>query len=373
MRRRHLLLGLGAWAAAHHAHAEASITVLAAWRERTGDRVGLLRDDGGALVESASLALPTRAHGLMAGADGSALIAARRPGDWLLRWHPGSSRVQWHWMDDDRRLNGHLARCALTGAVLSTETDLDSGAGLLGVRDPVTLNKQAEWPTHGLDPHQVLVLPFSVGPWPAGTVLVANGGIPTQAETGRSKRELGRMDASLVALESRSGRLLGQWRLPDPRLSIRHLACNLGANHRSCRVGVALQAEHDDAGARRMAPVLALWDGHRLGLCRGQPELAGYAGDITATESGGFVLSCPRANTLAVFTARGDFVSALPAADACALASSPRGWLAAGRDGWMRERGATNGLHPYRPVDSAGQPIATQWDNHASSWPRRRA
>lgn len=368
MRRRHLLLGLSAWTAARQAHAEAPMTVLAAWREGAGDRVGLLRADGGVLVQATSLAIPTRAHGLMAEADGSSLVVARRPGDWLLRWHPASDQVQWHWVDDDRRLNGHLARCRHTGAVLSTETALDSGAGLLGVRDPMTLNKLAEWPTHGLDPHQVLVLPASVGPWPAGTVLVANGGIPTQAETGRSKRALDQMDPSLVALEPRSGDLLGQWRLPDARLSIRHLACNPDANDRSRRVGVALQAEHDDAKAVQRAPVLALWDGQRLTLSHGQPALAGYAGDIMATESGGFVVSCPRANALALFNTRGDFDCALPWADACALVDSPLGWLAAGRHGWMQVRGSTLCWHPYRPVDTTRQSIAAQWDNHASTW-----
>jgi hypothetical protein len=37
-----------------------------------------------------------------------------------------------------------------------TETDLDSGAGLIGVRDAKTLEKLAEWPTHGIDPHQLV-------------------------------------------------------------------------------------------------------------------------------------------------------------------------------------------------------------------------
>ena len=48
------------------------------------------------------------------------------------------------------------------------------------------------------------------------------------------------MDASLVALHPGNGELLGQWRLADPYLSMRHLAWD--ARHQ--RLGIALQAEH---------------------------------------------------------------------------------------------------------------------------------
>ncbi|MES2839408.1 DUF1513 domain-containing protein [Hydrogenophaga sp. IBVHS1] len=38
---------------------------------------------------------------------------------------------------------------------------------------------------------------------------MAIGGIPTQPETGRAKRELDRVDASLVALDGYAGQVLG--------------------------------------------------------------------------------------------------------------------------------------------------------------------
>ncbi|ANY60835.1 hypothetical protein MA05_00350 [Comamonas aquatica] len=69
-----------------------------------------------------------------------------------------------------------------------------------------------------MDPHQLLLDRD-------GSLVVANGGIPTQPETGRRKLRLDHMDSSIVRLRPQDrGALAGQWQLPDPRLSLRHLA-----------------------------------------------------------------------------------------------------------------------------------------------------
>ncbi|WP_366522139.1 DUF1513 domain-containing protein [Candidatus Accumulibacter sp. ACC003] len=85
-----------------------------------------------------------------------------------------------------------------------------SGQGLIGLRDVQSMSKLDEWRSHGLDPHQMLVLPQALMGIPAGALLVANGGIPTQAESGRGKKVVADMDSSLVALDSKDGQLLGQ-------------------------------------------------------------------------------------------------------------------------------------------------------------------
>jgi len=310
--RRALLAWLGA-AACAPAFAQAGETRLAAtWLDQGRYLAGLLRLTGSGLSVLATQALPTRAHGLAAEADGGVLVAARRPGDWLLRWHPASGRTTWHWVDDDRVLNGHVRRSGDGRAVWTTETDQADASGLIGVREPDTLHKTGEWRTHGMDPHAMLVLPLALGDVPAGALIVANGGIPTQSETGRSHRDLTRMDPSLVALHPVSGALLGQWRLPDPRLSIRHLAFDpVGA----C-VGIALQAEHDDEAARRDAPLLATWDGRALTAAPPLAGALGYGADICARAGGGFWLSATRANQVLGLSPAGAVVARidLPAA-----------------------------------------------------------
>ncbi|QIM54794.1 DUF1513 domain-containing protein [Hydrogenophaga crocea] len=348
--RRALLAWLGA-AACAPAFAQDGGTLLAAsWLEGDRHLAGLLRLDGTGLQVQAALALPTRAHGLaVESGDGapSVLLAARRPGDWLLRWQPASGHTTWHWVDDDRVLNGHVRRSPDGRAVWTTETDQADASGLIGVRDAATLRKTGEWRTHGMDPHAMLVLPEALGGLAAGTLVVANGGIPTQSETGRSHRDLSRMDPSLVALHPGTGALLGQWRLGDPRLSIRHLAFDPVGR----RVGIALQAEHDDEARRRDAPLLATWDGRALTAAPPMAGALGYGGDICARAGGGFWLSATRANQLLGLSPQGELVDriALPAAGALA-AREGHAW--AGGDAAL-----------WRDVGSAPA-TALRFDNH---------
>jgi len=328
--RRQVLLTLGALAC-WPARAEVPAQLLATWVSEGRHQAGRLLVQGSAVSIRETIDLPTRAHGLAVEADGGVLVVARRPGDWLLRWHPARAKAQWCWVDDDRRLNGHVLRAPLNaadgvGTVWTTETDQADSMGLIGVRDAATLDKRAEWRTHGMDPHAMLVLPERVGDVPAGALLVANGGIPTQSETGRSHRDLTRMDPSLVALDARDGRLIGQWRLPDPRLSIRHLAFDPVSR----QVGIALQAEHDDHAVRRDAPLLAIWGADGLQAAPDTPHGMGYGGDICSRTGGGFLVSASRAHAVLAVDAEGRVVQRIPLHNAVALASSDAGWLGAG-------------------------------------------
>ncbi len=234
-----------------------------------------------------SLPLPTRPHGITAEADGGLLVIGVRPGTWLLRCDGAGRAMQQLRVDDDNsttRLNGHAATA---GEVLyTTETDLRSGRGRIGVRDRQTLKKLDEWDTHGIDPHQ-LILDHQ------GQLFVANGGVPRTLSD--KKYDLHRMDSSLVRLDGRNGRLLRQWRLDDPRLSLRHLAWSHDPADGDAYLGIALQAEHDEPAARAAAPLLAVLDGDALGIPTRANDGVGYAGDIAPAYQGGFAVSSHRA------------------------------------------------------------------------------
>lgn len=324
--------------------------LLAAWQSDEEQCIGLIDLAGGEARVAHRLAVPTRAHGLCVEAGGSVLAMARRPGDWLVRWHATTGATQWRWIEDGHRFNGHVMASPDGNTLWTTETDRESGLGHVVLRDARTLARAAVFATQGMDPHEMLVLPAHLGNVPAGSLLVANGGIPTQPETGRAKREMDRMDASLVALDGNTGQVLGQWHLPDARLSIRHLAWDPV----SARVGIALQAEHGDAQARHAAPVLAVWDGSSLLAAREQPALAGYGGDICARPGGGFLVSCTRAHHVAWFDARGVWQRSEPLQEACALGSTDSGWWAAGR-----ARALSN-----TATDPLGLPDGLRLDNH---------
>lgn len=239
-------------------------------------------------------AIPTRAHGMTQMADGSLLFTSRRPGDWLLRVRPDGTE-QWHWIEGDRAFNGHVIASHDGKHLYTTETDLADSQGLIGVRDAHTLEKIAEWRTGGMDPHQLLLDAD-------GSVMVANGGIPTQPETGRRKLKLTHMDSSIARLNPQAdGAIAGLWRLDDPRLSLRHLAWGPAVAWAPQRrwLGIALQAEHDSAEDKQQAPVLALFDGERLHAAPLPAGAAwqGYGGDISSYGPR-FAVSCPRADVL---------------------------------------------------------------------------
>jgi hypothetical protein len=227
--------------------------------------------------------LPTRPHGILPEADGGLLVAGVRPGSWMLRCN-GQGEVTAR-VDLDAgqstRLNGHAIVAPAGDRLYTTETDFATGRGRIGVRQRDSLKKIAEWDSHGIEPHQALVDQN-------GHLVIANGGIPrTRAD---KKIDLDKMDASLVRLDGQSGKLLRQWKLDDPRLSLRHLAWSAdrsGARH----LGIAMQAEHDSAEQRAIAPILAVLDGDELYVPTRANDGVGYAGDIAAAYGGGFALS----------------------------------------------------------------------------------
>jgi hypothetical protein len=251
-------------------------TLIADWQART-------------LGFGYTVPLPSRAHGLMAEPDGGLLVCSARPGTWLLRCDGKGKRVQQIDVrgEGDCRLGGHVIPSADGEQLYTTETDFASGKGKIGVRDRRTLRKLAEWDTHGLDPHQLLLDG-------KGTLFVANGGIPRTLQD--RKVDLDRMDASLVHIDTANGQLLGKWKVADPRLSLRHMAWSRPPQDPDALLGIAMQAEHDLEADRRRAPILAVFDGTTLDIPTRENDGIGYAGDIAPALHDGFALSSHQAD-----------------------------------------------------------------------------
>ena len=318
-----------------------SASLFAAWDDGISQRIGLLSLGDRAVQVISTLAVPTRAHGLAIEPDGTLLAVARRPGDWLVRWQPSSGKASWHW-NTARTFNGHVERRGDT--VFTTETDAETGQSVLVLREAATLREVAAWPTHGRDAHDFL---FDG----AGALWVANGGIGTDIATGRTK-DVRAMDSSLVRLDARSGALTGLWRLPDARLSLRHLALAADGS-----VGIALQAEHDDATQRAEAPLLALWRDGELRTVSG-PAAAGYGGDIAVIGSRFFV-SAPRADRVLAWDAQRAWSEIADTRQACALATSRQDLWCGTADGVL-SIDADRVVHPARRRTNS-----LQLDNHA--------
>lgn len=325
--RRTLLVALGAVAlykALPVAHAQSGSTIntagarmLAAWQQANGHfQVGVLNlkpDTPEFFQVQLAVDLPTRPHGLMHLQGDDYLVVARRPGDWMMCLNIRSGEVSRTWQDEDRHLNGHSAMHG--DFVYTTETDVFGASGVLGVRDRHTFELIDVWPTHGRDPHEMLVFPQGGLGIDEPFLLVANGGIQTHADMGRTQLNQLPMDSSVVAMHPRTGKVLNKWTVSDSRLSLRHMAV-----HAKGVVGIAMQAHHSTAAHRHVAPVLALLDEKGLRVVGESAGMKGYAGDIAATAEG-FVISCTKNNSAAQFDVRGNLLDTHVAESACALAA----------------------------------------------------
>lgn len=184
--------------------------------------VVLLAADGSPVVQ---VPMPERGHSFAFHPDSRRIVAfGRQPGfaarvfsadapDSFSDIHPAPGR---HFF-------GHGEFLPDGTTLVATENDFDEGRGVLGVYTvPAggTARRIAEWPTHGIGPHQVLLLADG------HTLCVANGGILTHPDYGKQALNLHDMRPSLVYLDARDGRLLEQQFLSPElhQLSIRHLA-----------------------------------------------------------------------------------------------------------------------------------------------------
>jgi len=346
MRRRPWLqsaLGLGALApllalAPHPLRAQqppapAPERFAAAWRRDGRDCVVLLHidwradpsDKQGALRVVAEVPVPTRAHGLTPLPDGGVVAVAQRPGRWLLRLDAQGAvvaRRSWPDAPEARTLNGHAElackRLGQPDVLCTSETDPRSGRGFIALRDLATLAPLAHFDSQGLDPHQMLLQAD-------GSLWVAHGGL---ARDRQGRRLPGTpIESALVKLDATRGELLDRWTLPDPELSLRHLAASEGAPPQAARLGIALQAEHTDPAARACAPLLAVLEGGVLKAVPARCAGAGYAGDIVSAPGGGFVVSAQKARSCWLWTPdQPDTLQQVAHLhEACALAPSGQG------------------------------------------------
>lgn len=306
------------------------------------DYVGLLEPDwaAGRVLIRQALAVPDRAHGLLDDGDAGFIAIAFRPGPWLMRVDADGRVVQRVVMAEEggRTLDGHAVFDPSGQWLLTTETDPRDDSGWISVRDRHTLKKMAEWRTHGIEPHQACLDAD-------GKLVIANGGIRRAAND--RKRDIDRMESSLVRIDPANGELLGQWRLPDRRLSLRHLALgNDRAPNGKPLVGIAIEAEHDDPAKRVAAPVLAIWDGGELRTPTHVPAGRGYSSDIVAGPGGGFYLNGEFAHNVMLWHPGKPAELTVIAELARARSLAP--WRADERDGVLI--GARKGIARWHPT-----------------------
>jgi uncharacterized protein len=358
--RRELLLGLGALVAAPAAPARADdgLLYLGARNDAAGEPHVSGFDGTGA--PRLDLPLAGRGHAFAVHPRRpEAVLFARRPGRTALvvdleRGRPLAT------IDaaPGRHFCGHGAYIREGALLCATEETDEAGRGRVGRYDPAQgYRRIGESPSYGVGPHEMAVLADGQ------TLVVANGGIVTDADAPGVKLERDRMRPSLALIDARDGRLLTEACLAEPlwRLSLRHLAIGRGDV-----IAVAAQDEGDVAD---LLPLAAVWRGRAgLEMLDAGPSVTtrmrGYCG-AAAMDTGGTLLgiSCPRGG-VAVFwdlaTARVLGTVDLP--DGCGIASDAAGefLLSSGRGGVVRVALPECRVTPL----PAGFVARARWDNH---------
>lgn len=299
--------------------------------------------------------MPMRGHGLLLDPrrPNEALVIARRPGTRAIKFDVPTGRILHEWQAaEDRHFFGHAVYSADGRILFVTENDVDKGHGLVVAHDADDFRVLAEFRTHGIGPHELLLMPDGV------TLAVANGGIQTLPETGRVKLNRGRIESSLAYLDSRDGTLLGRYLVPSTQQSLRHLALTPEG-----RIAAALQFEGDKSGPG--VPLMMLHHGESQLKFANAPQdawdrMRHYAASIAYdAASRRFALTCPMGNVIACWNIGGEYAGMIDVPKVSGIAFE---------DG---EGFASNELGEVYRIDAArleanllARLDGIQWDNH---------
>lgn len=355
-RREFLLAGLGALVLPSFAQAGTPGLRLLSPATRDGKHFSAALAAAGGDPTSATLAaLPWRGHGLQLDPrhPGEALIVSRRPGTMAVKLDLASGRVLHQWQaNEDRHFFGHAIYSADGRHVFVNENNIDTGRGLVSVRDADTFKTLEEYSSHGIGPHELLLMPDGV------TLVVANGGIQTFPETGRVKINRGRIETGLAYIDSRDGKLRGKYVLPTTRMSLRHLAIGAGG-----KVGAALQSE----GSRdeTNVPLLVFHGGEDALQVADAPaaewnRMQRYAASIGYDPvSRRFAISCPNGDSLACWNADGSYAGIIAVPKVSGIA------FGAGEGFVSNELGQIHQVDLSAMTARLHHSVAgLQWDNH---------
>lgn len=313
-------------------------------------------------LDRRSVPLPGRGHGVAVASGGGFVIFARRPGRFALAVWPDRPPVTFA-PPDDRHVYGHGVFSPRGDLLYATENDFARHQGVIGIYAPPDWRRVGELPTHGIEPHEVVLLPDDE------TLCIANGGIITDPEVGDGRTAIGDGVASdLVLVDRRSGALKGQWRFPSDlaALSIRHLAIDrAGSVWFGCQWQGAAEATPPLIG--RLTAAGQLQTIATAGLAG---NLANYVGSMAADGSGRLIAaSAPRAGVVVVVDAvEARILGTLSLTDGCGLCADtqPGRFIASSGTGALYDVAIGAGA---TLEEGLLRTTAAKWDNHLSRLP----
>lgn len=146
------------------------------------------------------------------------IMFSRRPGTEGIRLNTLTNKQDGSFVcADDRHMHGHGCYSADGQLLYCAETQISTGEGKITVRDASTLELVHEFSSFGIGPHEIALMPDGF------TLVVANGGLLTHPDSGREILNLDTMRSTLSYIDVRTGKLISEHLVTEPKASIRHL------------------------------------------------------------------------------------------------------------------------------------------------------
>ncbi len=291
------------------------------------------------------VALPARAHGMaFSKVTGHTVAFARRPGTYAMIFDPfGKGEPVVITSPAGRHFYGHGTFSPDGRLLYASENDFDNNRGVIGLYDARNgFARIGEYHTFGTGPHDMTVSDDG------RLIVVANGGIETHPEFGRTKLNLDHMEPSLVLIDAATGALVEKHGLPPEyaQVSTRHVDIDAAG-----RIWFACQYE----GPRNTLPPLVghFSKGEDLAFVTLPDEttraLGNYVGAIAVNRPENLVgITSPVNGTAVTLDARTGTVLKVASIDnAAGIAPKPHGFAVSSYDGTF---------------DGTGSDVA--WDQH---------
>jgi hypothetical protein len=190
-------------------------------RTRDGSYAVATVTERGEIVDQ--VALPARAHGMAFSREtGKTVAFARRPGTYAMIFDPrhASQEPVVIASREGRHFYGHGVFSPDGRVLYASENDFEANRGIIGIYDARNrFTRIGEYETYGTGPHDMTVSDDG------SVLIVANGGIETNPDFGRTKLNLDRMQPSLTLIDAATGALIEKHKLPPQyaQVSTRHV------------------------------------------------------------------------------------------------------------------------------------------------------
>lgn len=294
--------------------------------------------------------LPGRGHAAAAHPSHPLAVGfARRPGTFAFVIDCASGQIK-HQLEapTGRHFYGHGAFSSDGALLFTTENDYENADGIIGVWDAQRgFRRIGEFASHGVGPHEMRLMPNGE------SLVVANGGIETHPDSGRTKLNIPTMQPNLTYL-SLDGVLLDHVEAERSmrKSSIRHLAVRedglvaAGCQWQGTTTDAQLIFTHRRGG--KLKGVL------ETSLAR---QLSGYIGSIAFSRDGSSIAATsPRGDQMLLVNVATNEVEVVSQEDVCGVASGASGLaFTTGKGRFLQTRGKTKAETNRSNV---------QWDNH---------